>query len=123
MTAIKPIDGIVDDMNDSIDDYNDSIRRSFSPVEKMRLIDADKLCTHLADLQLSNAPDERDSEDVQKEMELICEFIEILIKLIEKQPTAYDVDKVVDRLDDYLFQKYCVEGDSKIYGIVKAGGE
>lgn len=34
MTAIKPINGIVDNMNDSIDDYNDSIRRSFSAVEK-----------------------------------------------------------------------------------------
>ncbi|MDD3417901.1 MAG: hypothetical protein PHY47_28580, partial [Lachnospiraceae bacterium] len=26
------------------------------------------------------------------------EFIELLIKVIEKQPTAYDVDKVVDIL-------------------------
>ena len=66
----------------------------------MRLIDADKLCMHLADLQLSNTPDERDSEDVQKEMKSNYEFIGFLIKLIEKQPTAYDVDKVVDRLDD-----------------------
>lgn len=88
----------------------------------MRLIDADKWCMHLADLQLSNTPDERDSEDVQKEMKFNYEFIGFLIKLIEKQPTAYDVDKVTDILDDYLFEKYCVEGDSKIYEIVKEGG-
>ena len=89
----------------------------------MRLIDANELCMHLADLQLSNTPDERDSAEVQKEMKSNYEFIELLIKVIEKQPTAYDVEKVADRLDDYLFEKYCVEGDSKIYGIVKAGGE
>jgi len=88
----------------------------------MRLIDADKWCMHLADLQLSNTPDERDSEDMQKEMKSNYEFIGFLIKLIEKQPTAYDMDKVTDILDDYLFEKYCVEGDSKIYEIVKEGG-
>lgn len=37
----------------------------------MRLIDADKMCMHLADLQLNNAPDERDGEEVQKEMSRI----------------------------------------------------
>ncbi len=77
----------------------------------------------LPTFKIGNTPDERDSEDVQKEMKSNYEFIGFLIKLIEKQPTAYDVDKVVDRLDDYLFEKYCVEGDSKIYEIVKAGGE
>lgn len=33
-----------------------------------------------------------------------------------------DVDKVVEQLEDYLFEKYCVEGDSKIDEIVKGGG-
>ena len=41
--------------------------------------------------------------------------------MVDKQPTAYDIDKVVKQLDDYLFDKYCVEGDSKIYEIVKGG--
>lgn len=41
---------------------------------------------------------------------------------IKKQPTAYDVDKVVERLDDYLFERYCVEGDNKWVEIVKQGG-
>ena len=44
------------------------------------------------------------------------------MNMIYRQPVAYDVDKVVEQLDDYLFDKYCVEGDSKIYEIVKGGG-
>lgn len=41
---------------------------------------------------------------------------------LNNQPTAYDIDKVVEQLEDYLFEKYCVEGDSKIDEIVKGGG-
>lgn len=37
-------------------------------------------------------------------------------------PTAYDVGKVGDRLESYLFEKYCVEGDTKIEEIIKSGG-
>lgn len=37
-------------------------------------------------------------------------------------PTAYDPDKVVERLEDYLFEKYCVEGDAEIERIAKGGG-
>ena len=37
-------------------------------------------------------------------------------------PTAYDPDKVVEQLEDYLFNKYCIEGDSEIEKIVKGGG-
>ena len=32
-----------------------------------------------------------------------------------------DIDKNLGALEDYLFEKYCVEGDSKIDEIVKAG--
>lgn len=41
---------------------------------------------------------------------------------IDKQPTAYEPDKVVEQLEDYLFEKYCVEADIKIEEIVKGGG-
>lgn len=34
----------------------------------------------------------------------------------------YDPDKVVEQLENYLFEKYCVEGDSEIERIVKGGG-
>ena len=33
---------------------------------------------------------------------------------IEYFPTAYDMDNVVEQLEDYLFEKYCVEADAKI---------
>ena len=45
-----------------------------------------------------------------------------ILRIINEQPTAYSVDKVVEELEDYLFDKYCVEGDSKISEIVKQGG-
>lgn len=70
----------------------------------MRLIDADKLM-----------------EDMQKTITEQSGTIDWL-NLIHRQPTAYDLDKVAEQLDDYLFDKYCVEGDSKIYEIVKEGG-
>ena len=41
---------------------------------------------------------------------------------VKEVPTAYDPDKVVERLEDYLFEKYCVEGDAEIERIVKGGG-
>ena len=42
--------------------------------------------------------------------------------VVNTMPTAYDVDKVVEQLEDYLFEKYCVEADAKIEEIVKCGG-
>lgn len=41
--------------------------------------------------------------------------------VIDEQPTAFDVDKVVEQLENYLFEKYCIEGDAKIDEIVKGG--
>ena len=70
----------------------------------MRLIDEEKLM-----------------EDMQKTITEKSGTIDWM-NLIYRQPTAYDVEKVVEQLDDYLFDKYCVEGDSKIYEIVKGGG-
>lgn len=63
----------------------------------MRLIDADKIINSLGssnvDLYISG--------------------------LIDEQPTAFDVDKVVEQLENYLFEKYCIEGDATIDEIVK----
>lgn len=42
--------------------------------------------------------------------------------VIDEQPTVFDVDKVVEELEDYLFEKYCIEGDTTIDEIVKGGG-
>ena len=63
----------------------------------MRLIDADKIINSLGssnvDLYISG--------------------------LIDEQTTAFDVDKVVQQLENYLFEKYCIEGDATIDEIVK----
>ena len=67
----------------------------------MRLIDADKLIKYIKSI----------SSD-QKEF----------IDCVNEQPTAFDVDKVAERLEEYLFDKYCIEGDAKIDEIVKGGG-
>ena len=79
----------------------------------MRLIDADKL--------LKETRRDRDYARKNGFLDMYYER-QVLIDRIESQPTAYNVDKVVEQLDDYLFDKYCVEGDSKIYEIVKEGG-
>lgn len=71
-----------------------------------RLIDADK---SKADLEKA----------ISKNEDMDClDFLRIA-SVIDKQPTAYDPDKVVEQLEDYLFEKYCVEGDSEIERIVK----
>ena len=41
---------------------------------------------------------------------------------IKNMPTAFDKEKAIDKLEDYLFEKYCVEGDEKIAEIVEKGG-
>ena len=43
--------------------------------------------------------------------------------LIDEQPTAFNVDKVAERLEEYLFEKYCIEGDTTIDEIIKGGGK
>lgn len=75
----------------------------------MRLIDADKL---KADLEKA----------ISKNEDMDClDFLRVA-SFIDAQPTAYDPDKVVEKLEDYLFEKYCVEGDSEIERIVKGCG-
>lgn len=32
---------------------------------------------------------------------------EIIYEAVDEQPTAFDVDKVSERLEEYLFEKYC----------------
>lgn len=74
-----------------------------------RLIDADKLKEAIEE--------EKDDNDY------ICRLcLESIKEIIDEQPTAFDVDEVVERLEEYLFEKYCIEGDAKIDEIVKGGG-
>ena len=73
-----------------------------------RLIDADVFIEYLG-LNAENSREENLGEIVTLE-----DF--------DAQPTAYDVDKVVEQLEAYIFEKYCVEADAKIEEIVKCGG-
>lgn len=75
----------------------------------MRLIDADLL--------KKNCKCTGEFEDNFK-----CVSLTELAKVIDNQPIVYDVDKVVEQLEDYLFEKYCIEGDTTIDEIVKGGG-
>ena len=43
-------------------------------------------------------------------------------QVIDEQPTVFDIDKVVEQLENYLFEKYCIEGDTTIDEIVEGGG-
>ena len=80
-----------------------------------RLIDADLLKESVAKWLKSYKPDETET------IKLAC-VLESVVEEIDEQPTAFDVDKVVEQLEDYLFEKYCIEGDTTIDEIVKGGG-
>ena len=73
----------------------------------MRLIDADKL-----------------KEAINSSLNTGRETFspEIIYEAVDEQPTAFDADKVVEKLENYLFEKYCIEGDTAIDEIVKGGG-
>lgn len=73
----------------------------------MRLIDTDKL---KKDILLQNIL----GEPIQK-------IIDRYIHIVDVQPTAFDVDKVVEQLENYLFEKYCIEEDTIIDEIIKGG--
>lgn len=66
----------------------------------MRLIDADKIIDSLGMSDMDFA----------------------IGAVIDEQPTAFDLEKVMERLENYLFEKYCIEGDATIDEIVKGGG-
>lgn len=46
-----------------------------------------------------------------------------LSTIIKKLPSAYNIDAVCDELENYLFEKYCIEGDEKIDDIVRNEGK
>ena len=75
----------------------------------MRLINADKLKEAIEE--------EKDDNDY---MCRLC--LESIKEIIDEQPTAFDVDKVIEQMENYLFEKYCIEGDTTIDEIIKGGG-
>ena len=77
----------------------------------MRLIDADLLKDDMIKCLKPLKPEE---EMIDSDVALLSTIMEI-----DKQPTAFDVDEVVEQLKNYLFEKYYVEGDATIDEIVK----
>lgn len=51
------------------------------------------------------------------------EYKKSVFKCIEEAPTVYDVDAVCEELENYLFEKYCIEGDTKVDEIVRNWGK
>lgn len=88
----------------------------------MRLIDAGELILHLNDYALQIAPF-RNLESTYK-----YNTVQECIKAVDEQPTAYNVDKVVEQLEDK--KKVCLENYECLSAqilrqaivIVKAGG-
>lgn len=82
-----------------------------------RLIDADLLKENISRWLKPSAPDE--TEMIEVADALVSTMIEI-----EEQPTAFDVDKVVEQLDTYITK--LVGRNSALYQtimqIVKGGG-
>lgn len=92
----------------------------------MRLIDADELILHLNDFMLQQSPiDIQDIESIK-----VSAVIKDCIKAVDEQPTAYDVDKVLEQLEVGLANECVYERDQKVYTeaircaieIVKGGG-
>lgn len=44
---------------------------------------------------------------------------EIIYEAVDEQPTAFDVNEIAEQLENYLFEKYCIEGDTTIDEIIK----
>lgn len=87
----------------------------------MRLIDADKLKNYMEQGALSLFLQGR-----YKELDIVSQMLNSFYKDIDEQLTAYDVDKVVEKLSN-LESKITVDGEflineSDAIEIVKAGG-
>ena len=80
-------------------------------VKITRLIDADLLKENIIKCLKPLEPEE---EMIDSDVALLSTIMEI-----DKQPTAFDVDEVVEQLKNYLFEKYYIEGDTTIDEIVK----
>ena len=64
----------------------------------MRLIDADKLILHLNDYALQESPSDVESAGDRKVSRAVYKAITDRIRAVDEQPTAFDLDKVVEQL-------------------------
>lgn len=83
----------------------------------MRLIDADKLISHLNDYALQESPSDVESAGDRKVSRAVYKAITDCIRAVDEQPTAFDVNKVVEQLDNRSTLARPV-GWSKAYEII-----
>ena len=69
-------------------------------VRNMRLVDADKLILHLNDYALQESPSNVESVEDRKISREVYSAIRNCMKAVEEQPTAFDVDKVIEQLEE-----------------------
>lgn len=83
----------------------------------MRLIDADKLILHLNDYALQKSPSDVESAGDRKVSRAVYKEITDCIRAVDEQPTAFDLDKVMEQLEDRSALARPV-GWSKAYEII-----
>lgn len=83
----------------------------------MRLIDADKLILHLNDYALQESPSNVESAGDRKVSRAVYKAITDCIRAVDEQPTAFDLDKVMEQLEDRSALSRPV-GWSKAYEII-----
>lgn len=84
----------------------------------MRLIDSNKLIQEMRKWYWDKEKQKAAENDVSP-MDL---FTHLAITTVQEQPTAFDADEVIEQLENYLFEKYCIEEDTTIDEIIKGGG-
>lgn len=83
----------------------------------MRLIDADKLILHLNDYALQKSPSDVESAGDRKVSRAVYKAITDCIRAVDEQPTAFDLDNVMEQLEDRSTLARPV-GWSKAYEII-----
>lgn len=83
----------------------------------MRLIDADKLILHLNDYALQKSPSDVESAGDRKVSRAVYKAITDCIRAVDEQPTVFDLDKVMEQLEDRSALARPV-GWSKAYEII-----
>lgn len=83
----------------------------------MRLIDADKLILHLNDYALQKSPSDVESAGDRKVSRAVYKAITDCIRAADEQPTAFDLDKAMEQLENRSALARPV-GWSKAYEII-----
>lgn len=65
----------------------------------MRLIDADKLRLCLKNYAMGESPSNVESADDRKISRVVYKALTDCVEIVDKQPTVFDLDKVVKQLD------------------------